>query len=115
MAFGFNSPFLTIGTFAFGFSSVDNIRESIFIGRWRAADTEAMESPKPRPRACGRSIGRRNIEAILKKDSKVTKVMGYYIVICFRNSTQSIHIKLTTKLTNDITREDKHPSASARA
>lgn len=71
IALGFSSPFLTIGTFAFEacFSSVESMRESIFSGRWmvwRAAEREAMERPRPRPKGVGRRSGRRNIEAMIE-------------------------------------------------
>lgn len=63
MAAGFKCPLRTIGVF--GFSSLDSILASIRSGRCLAAEMDAMERPKPRPRAFGRSIGRRKIEAIM--------------------------------------------------
>lgn len=66
IAAGFKCPLRTIGVFAAGFSSVDNILESIRMGRCFATEMDAMERPKPSPRTFGRSIGRRNMDAIVE-------------------------------------------------
>ena len=63
MAAGFKCPLRTIGVF--GFSSLDSILASIRSGRCLAAEIDAMERPKPSPRALGRSTGRRKMEAIM--------------------------------------------------
>lgn len=67
MAAGFNDPLRTTEFFAFGFSSVDSILESMRNGRCVAMWTPPMERPRPRPMVFGRQrIERNSKEAILR-------------------------------------------------
>jgi hypothetical protein len=71
-ATGFKCPFLRTGTCAFLlYGSPDKIGpESRRIGLWWIVWYVTSERPKPRPRVCGRSSGRRRRDAIISLDSK---------------------------------------------